>query len=385
MDRYRGKLPLICFNCDGIGHFANKFPHKKKRNEEGYSKGKHTYKGKKTTKKDFKKILCIKEDISSSDEDEISDSEIGRVLFMAVQDSDKEDSEEEYEEAKEGYEEVEYEIEEAEVDYREELMCAMEFVRREKKKNKKLQAELDKKKDTQELEQMITILKVQIEEYKIIEEALKEQLEEKDKIIGSLEVKIVTLRKDIKKKNMQNSSKVLDDIINSKKSHLDKSGLGYNQTEKGSSSKTIEQETNPKSYAETIKGDRKMYKEDYRDTPPPRRFIFQNQQQIDRPQEEEGFIRAPSFRISSTPRYQTILFGLCYTCNNFGHKDVNCRANNRNNNKFKSHTQRGYSRRPSETQRRIYNRFESLSTEVECYKCNNFWTRGQKLQNDSPS
>jgi hypothetical protein len=29
-DRYRGKLPLICFNCDGIGHFANKCPHKKK-------------------------------------------------------------------------------------------------------------------------------------------------------------------------------------------------------------------------------------------------------------------------------------------------------------------------------------------------------------------
>ena len=34
--RYRGKLPLICFNCDGIGHFSNKFPHKKKRNDEGY-------------------------------------------------------------------------------------------------------------------------------------------------------------------------------------------------------------------------------------------------------------------------------------------------------------------------------------------------------------
>jgi hypothetical protein len=25
--RYRGKLPLICFNCDDIGHFANKCPH----------------------------------------------------------------------------------------------------------------------------------------------------------------------------------------------------------------------------------------------------------------------------------------------------------------------------------------------------------------------
>ena len=111
-------------------------------------------------------------------------------------------------------------------------MCAIEVIRREKKKNKKLQAELDKKKDTRELEQMITKLKVQIEEDKRIEEALKEQLEENDKIIGNLEVEIVTLRKEIQKQNMQNSSKVLDNIISSKKSHLDKSGLRYNQTEK---------------------------------------------------------------------------------------------------------------------------------------------------------
>jgi hypothetical protein len=121
---------------------------------------------------------------------------------MAVEDSDKEDSEEEYE-----VEEVEEEIEEAKVDYREELMCAIEVIRREKKKNKKLQAELDKKEETQELEQIITNLKVQIEENKRIEEALKEQLEEKDKIIGILEVEIVTLRKDLQKKNMQNNSK----------------------------------------------------------------------------------------------------------------------------------------------------------------------------------
>ena len=42
-------------------------------------------------------------------------------------------------------------------------MCSIEVIGREKKKNKKLQEELDKKKDTQELEQMITKLKVQIE------------------------------------------------------------------------------------------------------------------------------------------------------------------------------------------------------------------------------
>jgi hypothetical protein len=50
--------------------------------------------------------------------------------------------------------------------------------------------------------------------------------------------------------------------------------LGYNYKEKGSSSKTTEQETYPKIHEETIKGDRNIYKEDYRDTPPPRRFRF---------------------------------------------------------------------------------------------------------------
>jgi hypothetical protein len=63
-DKYRGKLPLICFNCDGIGHFANKCSHKKNRNDEGYSKGNQTYKDKRTTKKFFKKILCTKNVLS---------------------------------------------------------------------------------------------------------------------------------------------------------------------------------------------------------------------------------------------------------------------------------------------------------------------------------
>jgi hypothetical protein len=84
-----------------------------------------------------------------------------------------------------------------------------------------------------------------------------------------LEAEVVTLRKDIQNKNMQNISKVLDDIISSQKSHLEKSRLGYNQREKGLSSKKTEQETKPKSYVETIKEDKKIYTEDYMDTPPP--------------------------------------------------------------------------------------------------------------------
>jgi hypothetical protein len=127
-DRYKGKFPLICSNCNVIGHLSNKFPHKKnKRNDdEDYSNRKQTYKIKITTKKAFKKILCTKEYISSSNEDEVSDSETKKVLFMEVEDYDKEDTEEEYEEE--------------EFDHREELLCAIEVIRREKKKNKKLQA-----------------------------------------------------------------------------------------------------------------------------------------------------------------------------------------------------------------------------------------------------
>jgi hypothetical protein len=81
-----------------------------------------------------------------------------------------------------------------------------------------------------------------------------------------LEEDIFTLRKDIQKKNMQKNSKILDNTISSQKPHHDKSGIGYNQTKNGSSSKTTKQETYPKRYAETIKGGRKIYKEDYRDT-----------------------------------------------------------------------------------------------------------------------
>jgi hypothetical protein len=93
-------------------------------------------------------------------------------------------------------------------------------------------------------------------------------------IIENLEAEIVTLIKDLQKKNMKNSSKVLNDIINSQRPNHDKFRLGYNQTEKGSSSKTTKQETYPKIYAETIKGDRKVYRENYKETPPPRRLIL---------------------------------------------------------------------------------------------------------------
>ena len=53
----------------------------------------------------------------------------------------------------------------------------------------------------------------------------------------------------------QNNIKILDNIINIQRPYYDISGLGYNQmqTEKGSSSKMLKQEAEPKSYEEVVK------------------------------------------------------------------------------------------------------------------------------------
>jgi hypothetical protein len=79
-------------------------------------------------------------------------------------------------------------------------------------------------------------LNIQVEEDIRIEETLRSQLEEKEKMIESLEEEIVTMRKYLQQ---QNSTKILDEIINNQRPYYDRSRLGYNQmhTEKGSRSK----------------------------------------------------------------------------------------------------------------------------------------------------
>jgi hypothetical protein len=59
--KYRGNLPLNCFNCDGIDHFGKKCPDKKnKMNDEDDSNRKQMYKGKKTKNKFFKNLFFTK-------------------------------------------------------------------------------------------------------------------------------------------------------------------------------------------------------------------------------------------------------------------------------------------------------------------------------------
>jgi hypothetical protein len=71
-------------------------------------------------------------------------------------------------------------------------------------------------------------LKTQIEEAKRIEELLKIQINEKEDSCCKLEAEIVDLRKKVEKSNkFLNSSRILDEILESQRPSRDKSGLGY--------------------------------------------------------------------------------------------------------------------------------------------------------------
>ena len=85
--KYKGKLPLKCFNCGKIGNFENKFSYARNSDsdeEEEPKKEKRYHKGKwKNKKKAFKKNLYSIKDNSSSSEDDEADSDLEKVLFMA--------------------------------------------------------------------------------------------------------------------------------------------------------------------------------------------------------------------------------------------------------------------------------------------------------------
>ena len=75
-----------------------------------------------------------------------------------------------------------------------------------------------------------------------------------------MEAKIVSLRKELQKKDIQlnfgNNTKILDEIIYNKQLFYDKFGIGYkkNNIDEGSNSMMIGNEAEQRNYADTIKG-----------------------------------------------------------------------------------------------------------------------------------
>ena len=75
--------------------------------------------------------------------------------------------------------------------------------------------------------------------------------------------------------------------------------------------------------------------------------------------------------IRRTPpnRYQHIFLGYFYSCNNFGHKVVHCKAYR----KYKPRTIQRYENNKNDVEKINYNSFSPLQEyNVECHKCNNY-------------
>jgi hypothetical protein len=134
--KFKGKLPFKCFNCGKIGHFASKYPYAKgskidEEEETPKNEKKHQkiHKGKLLKKKN----LYSKEVSSSSDEDD-SDNESRKVIFMEFEEN-IENNEDNCEE-------------EREVNLEGELISALCDLKKERKKNKKLKEELSEMKES---------------------------------------------------------------------------------------------------------------------------------------------------------------------------------------------------------------------------------------------
>jgi hypothetical protein len=121
LGKYQGKLPFKCFNCGKIGHFSNKFPHKK---HDQNSEGEEKYKSKRF---DRKKSLCVNNDDSSEDTDIDSSYEdkVNDFMLMAQHDYDNKITGSEANE------------EEVVVDMEGEMISALEEIDRIRIKNRK--------------------------------------------------------------------------------------------------------------------------------------------------------------------------------------------------------------------------------------------------------
>jgi hypothetical protein len=92
--KYKGKMPLKCFNCGKISHFSPKCPHKRK--DQTYD-NEEKHKHKKVYKENNfkKKILCVNNDDDPSD-DENNDSsieiKINDLILIDLEDPNTEDT-----------------------------------------------------------------------------------------------------------------------------------------------------------------------------------------------------------------------------------------------------------------------------------------------------
>jgi hypothetical protein len=385
LGKYQGKFPFKCFNCGKIGHFASKCPHQK--NDQN-SDDENKYKYKKYNKK---KSLVANNDNSSEDTDSDSSCEDKANDFMLMAKDD-------YDNKRIGSDDND---EEVVVDLEGELISALEEIDRLRTKNRKQKQLLTQfEKDSKKLDEDFSLLKVELEEEKKIEDILKQQLSEKKVRCEVLEEEIVKTRKDMEKfkglshQNLPSikASEELTSILNQQRNSKLKGGLGY---EEGSSS-DHPNNTESIKFVKSSNIDNSHSAETNKENQPPRRnerkipiteFVDQKDYWHDRS-------RPPQRRQIFT-RYKDFFYGYCFLCSNFGHKAINCslrfkyeqsrysmnnylpqqilRQPSKKQSQIINHVMTGRRTQVKHNNRYVHNNhYDLLFSEPECYNCHNY-------------
>jgi hypothetical protein len=215
-------------------------------------------------------------------------------------------------------------------------------------------------------------LKTQIEEAKRVEELLKNQVNEKEDSCHKLEAEVVDLRKKVEKSNkFLNSSTILNEILDSQISPNDKSGLGYNKeathVEESTSKKLEVSPSFSKDGNNVASQPSTQGKETFKRTKQGR-----HQEAIFTPQSK--FRRETPSRWTPKQRYENVFHGHCYSCNEYGHKDLECRYYARRDNEIFHNTLRCWR----------CNQVGHIAAHchtMRCYNCSGFGHKSQDCWN----
>jgi hypothetical protein len=155
-------------------------------------------------------------------------------------------------------------------------------------------------------------------------------LNEREESCHKLEAEVVDLRKKVEKSNthvkFMNNSTILDEILDSQRSPNDKSGLGYNKEEVGTPMKLDAGPSFVKGESRSDVGPSCSKSE--RNT-----TIFkrsdQGRHQEATPTPQSKFRRETPSRMSQRGRYESVFNGHCFSCNEYGHRALDCRHHGR--------------------------------------------------------
>jgi hypothetical protein len=210
---------------------------------------------------------------------------------------------------------------EAEVNMEEELLNALDELRKYKTRYRQLKSCVVEQKEKHEqkeedMEKLMSNLKNQILEANRIEESLEKSLKEKKITCERMEEEIVHLTKELDTKLIQtryeNSSKILDKIVTTQRDLGNKNGIGY-------SKKKVQ--VNSKSYANALLSTFKKKNEE-------KTSNDQNSKELLPPIKKEN--KTIPKKVYQN-KYPHIFFGYFFAFSNFRHKAMNCRAYRRKN------------------------------------------------------